>query len=241
MLVLISPAKTLDFESTIKSELAPTKPYFLSKTKKLVQSLSNLSTEEIGKLMGISKKLAQLNYNRFQEFNEAKTRSAIFAYKGDVYEGFELDKYSSQDFEYANKTIRIISGLYGILKPSDEIAPYRLEMSTGLKNTEGKDLYKFWIDSLTTYLNEEKEDYIINLASNEYFSALGKLTANVINVIFRDKGKIVGILAKKARGTMANYIVQKRISKPQELKNFSLLGYSYIPSESSESTYVFTR
>ena len=241
MLILISPAKTLDFESSIIQDFNTSKPYFYPDAIQLVEILSKKSAQELEKIMGISTKLANLNFERFQSFQTARTRAAIFAYKGDVYEGFDLASYSLKDLEFANQTLRIISGLYGVLKPLDEIAPYRLEMSTSIQNPQGKDLYRFWNNKLTDFLNKENAKYVINLASNEYYSAIGKLNPKVINIVFRDKGKIVGILAKKARGLMANYIILHRIDNPESLKEFNLSGYKFSAADSSEFEYVFVR
>jgi cytoplasmic iron level regulating protein YaaA (DUF328/UPF0246 family) len=245
MLVLISPAKTLDFSNNLPKHLAASPPIFAKEALELVNILQNYSAQDLSKLMSISPKLGELNYKRFKDFSYNSRKPAIYAYKGDVYEGFELEKYTDQDINFANKTIRIISGLYGILNPLDLIAPYRLEMSINLSNQSGKNLYNFWQDKLTKKLAEEEDAFIINLASQEYSSAIGKLNKKKINIVFKEKQnntyKIIGIHAKKARGVMANFIVLNRIQNPEKLKLFNLNGYKFIGEFSSEEEYVFVR
>ena len=245
MLVLISPAKTLDFSSSIPNNLTQTIPIFAKESKELVNLLKKYSAKEISQLMSISDKLGELNYQRFQNFDHSITKAAIYAYKGDVYQGLELEKYSLEDLNFANQTIKIISGLYGLLKPLDLIAPYRLEMSIALPNPQGKNLYDFWKKKLTNQLNHETADCIINLASQEYSSAIGILNKPKIDITFKEehKGeyKIIGIHAKKARGVMANYIVRNSIKEPEVLKNFNENGYRFASEFSKKEEYVFIR
>ena len=246
MLTIISPAKTLDFSNNLPKNIATSVPCFYQESLELLDIIKEYSAADLCKLMSISPKLGELNYKRFQELLlSSETKPALYAYKGDVYEGFELEKYSAKDINVANNKVRIISGLYGILKPLDLIAPYRLEMSIKLPNKQGKNLYNFWQEKLTNKLEEEESEYIINLASQEYSSAIGKLNKKIINIIFKekqnDKYKIVGIHAKKARGVMANFIVLNQIETPEELKSFELNNYKFIPEFSSEEEYVFVR
>ncbi len=246
MLVIISPSKTLDFnDNNFSTQLNCAVPKYEKESLELVKELKKLSPQQISKLMDISEKLSALNFDRFNNFSEQKSKPALCAYKGDVYQGFELEKYDSKDFEFANSHLRIISGLYGILKPLDLIKPYRLEMSINLPNSKGKNLYDFWQDKITEHLNNENQELIVNLASNEYSSVIkrSKLNKKVIDVVFKEmhKGvlKIIGIQAKKARGMMANFIIQNKITNIKDLKKFS--PYKFNESLSSEEEYVFTR
>ncbi len=245
MLVLISPAKTLDFSNNFPENLAVSAPKFYKEALELMGILQNYAAQDLSKLMCISAKLGELNYKRFQEFSSANTKPALYAYKGDVYEGLELEKYTSDQIEFANKIIRIISGLYGMLKALDLIAPYRLEMGINLPNRLGKNLYNFWRDKLTESIEAEQEKFIINLASQEYSLAIGQLNKKKINIVFKEKQKddykIIGLYAKKARGIMANYIIQRKIENPEELKEFNLANYKYISRFSSAEEYVFVR
>lgn len=245
MLIIISPAKTLDFSSSVPDNLPQSLPLFTQESKQLANLLKKYSAKEISQLMSISEKLGDLNYQRFQDFEHSALRPAIYAYKGDVYKGFELEKYNSDDLDFTNKNLRIISGLYGLLKPLDLIAPYRLEMSICLKNPEGKNLYDFWQEKITNQLNDENADCIINLASQEYSSVIGNLNKPIIDIIFKESNKgeykIIGIHAKKARGVMANYIIRKRIKEPEDLKNFTENNYRFASEFSNEKEYVFIR
>ena len=242
MLILLSPAKTLDFSSELPDNLTTSKPFFDKESLKLVDILQKYSVEDFGKLMSLSPKLADFNYQRFKNFPSQEERPAIFAYKGDVYKGFELNKYTEEHLTFTNNSLRIISGLYGILKPLDLIKPYRLEMSINLPNAKGKNLYYFWDNKITKKL-EEEDDVIINLASQEYSSAIK--AKNMINITFKEshKGsyKIIGIHSKKARGVMANWIMLNLIKDPESLKTFSLNGYKLSPQLSSDNEYVFIR
>ena len=252
MLVIISPAKTLDFSDNIPVNTAFYIPDFINEANELVGVLQKYSAKKLSDLMSLSDKLAELNYNRFQEFsfdnqNKSMHKQAIFAYKGDVYEGLEVQDYKLEELEFINSNLRIISGLYGLLKPLDLIQPYRLEMGIRLPNDHGKNLYEFWCDKITNKLNQEKGDFIINLASQEYSSSIimEKLQKQMINIVFKesykDSYKIVGIHAKKARGVCANYIMRNRIDKCEDIKSFCLNGYKFMPDMSSNNEYIFVR
>ena len=247
MLLLLSPAKTLDFSDNVPIQITTSTPKFLKEACELVQILQKYSAQDIAKLMSLSEKLSELNFQRFQEFNKQNSKAALYAYKGDVYEGFELNEYKEAEIKFANEHLRIISGLYGVLKPLDLIQPYRLEMSINLINPKGRNLYNFWNEKLTDNLNEEQDDIIINLASQEYSSAIitSKLTKPIINIVFKEqhKGeyKIIGIHAKKARGVMANFIIRNFIKDTKEIKEFCLNGYQFKPEFSSKEEYVFVR
>lgn len=247
MLILISPSKTLDLTNNTPDIVQTSTPRFTEESEQLIQILKEYSVEGIGELMSLSDKLSELNYQRFQNFLSNDPKASLYAYKGDVYEGFELSKYTPENLEFANEHLKIISGLYGILKPLDLIKPYRLEMSTSLKNPKGKNLYNFWGDKLTKYLEHENTNYIINLASKEYSSAINinKLSNPLINITFKEhnqgKYKVIGIHSKKARGIMANFIIRNNITQPNDLKSFDLKNYKYIPEFSSENEYVFVR
>ncbi|MEK9773013.1 MAG: peroxide stress protein YaaA [Opitutae bacterium] len=254
MLVLLSPAKTLDFESPTPTQIC-TKPDFLDLSEDLTKGLSELSTEELGRLMGLSPKLAQLNYDRFQtwskEHRENTSKQAITAFKGDVYEGLKAWNFNQGDFEYAQKNLRILSGLYGILKPLDLIQPYRLEMGTVYANPAGKDLYAFWGDKLANSIKKDlalsKSKTILNLASLEYSKAaqLKKVDANIISPAFKDekngKFKMISFYAKRARGLMTNFIITNKIESENDIKEFSMDGYSYSIKDSSANEPVFLR
>lgn len=254
MLTVISPAKTLDFDSkplTTKSSSAD----FLNQSEVLVSTMRDQSAKQLSKLMGISPKLAALNVERFtnwqlpDEKNDAK--QAILAFKGDVYLGLAAEEYNQRDFNFAQKNLRILSGLYGLLRPLDLILPYRLEMGTKIKNPGGKDLYEFWGDKITNAiqceLSSHRNKTLINLASIEYFKSINTslLTGNIINPIFKDYSngnyKILSFFAKKARGSMSSFIVKNRITKPSDLKSFDIDGYSFNDSLSTDQDWVFTR
>ncbi|MBT4160656.1 MAG: peroxide stress protein YaaA [Gammaproteobacteria bacterium] len=252
MLTVISPAKTLDFDNPSATSKNST-PAFRNQTRDLVEVMRKKSASDLSKLMGISPKLAELNVERYQNF---KTRSksskqAVLAFKGDVYIGLDVDSYSERDFTFAQKNLRILSGLYGVLKPLDLIQPYRLEMGTKLKTTHGSTLYDFWGDgigkSLGTELAEHRDKTLINLASKEYFKAIdtGQLPGKIITPVFKDYNngtyKVLSFFAKKARGAMATFIIHNRVSKPEDVKAFDSDGYTYNESFSSDNQWVFTR
>lgn len=257
MLTLLSPSKTQDFSGNIPDLLQHTytQPVLLEKSRILVDTLRQRSISELKALMEVSENIATLNYNRYQDFSvpfePGNARQALLAFKGDVYTDIAVDSYSQTDFAFAQEHLRILSGLYGLLQPLDLIQPYRLEMKTKLKNPVGKDLYQFWGTQLTEVLNQQlaaqSSKYLINLASNEYFKALQPqgLRANIITPVFKEqKGdtyKMVAIYAKRARGMMADYIIQQRIDDPDALKAFSREGYSYSEPHSQRHEWVFIR
>lgn len=247
MLVLLSPAKTLDFNCNIPDHVPVLEPHFSEEASQLVEILKKYSVEDLSILMKLSQKLSELNYQRFQNYEKSDSRPAIYSYNGDVYEGFELSKYNQDTQNFANRTLRIISGLYGVLKPFDLIKAYRLEMSTSLSNSRGKNLYNFWGDKITNYLNKDQAKVIINLSSKEYFSSINsnKINKKIINIVFKEKYKdgykIIGLHAKKARGVMANFIIRSQILDPKKIQDFNLNGYQYSSDLSSEDEYVFIR
>jgi len=254
MLTVISPAKTLDFESPTATE-AHTQPAHLTQSRKLVRRLRELSAGDLSKLMSVSDDLATLNRDRYKRwktpFKPENARQALFAFKGDVYIG--LDAYSMQagDLEFAQDHLRILSGLYGLLRPLDLMQPYRLEMGTRLDTDQGSNLYQFWGERITRSLNQELKqsnaDTLINLASGEYFKSIkpSLLKADIITPAFREyrdgEYKFIQFFAKKARGLMARYLVDQRIDEPEGLKGFDYEGYRYNASLSSASDWVFTR
>ncbi len=254
MLHVISPAKTLDFETPAPITTF-TQPQFLDHSQALIDELRLLPPAEVSALMSISEKLGQLNAQRFLEwrrpFTPANAKQAVLAFKGDVYTGMAAETYSEQDFAFAQQHLRILSGLYGLLRPLDLIQPYRLEMGTAFANQRGKNLYHFWGDIITDQLNAELENaserVLINLASTEYWSAVNtkKLHAEVITPVFKDRKngqyKIISFFAKKARGMMSAYIVQQRLTEAEQLKGFDLGGYAYNEAMSSPKEWVFTR
>jgi cytoplasmic iron level regulating protein YaaA (DUF328/UPF0246 family) len=254
MLTLLSPAKSLDYESPLLSERS-TEPRLKADTWELIRQLQELSVAEIGDLMRISDKLAKLNYERFQGFAESYTklnsRPAIFAFVGDVYQGMMLSEWGAQDFEVAQAKLRILSGLYGVLRPLDLIQPYRLEMGTRFKNSRGKNLYNFWGDRITEQLNADLQAsnslVIVNLASNEYSSSVipSKLDGELISPVFKDekngKYKIISFYAKRARGMMADFIIKNQLKKESDLLEFQAGGYVYDSVSSTAIKPVFLR
>lgn len=254
MLILLSPAKSLDYDSPLLTAQS-SKPRFINDSAELVQQLRKLSVDEVGKLMSISAKLAQLNYDRFAswepEFTKDNSRQAILAFTGDVYQGMELAEWSKGDFACAQKQVRILSGLYGLLRPLDLMQPYRLEMGTKFQNERGKNLYEFWGEEITKLVNADLKksgsDNVVNLASNEYFTAVksNELKGNLITPVFKDekngKYKIISFYAKKARGMMADFIVRNGIIDPAELKKFKTAGYKLSKGDSTDEQLVFTR
>ena len=254
MLIVVSPAKSLDFETK-----APTRkftdPQYLAESTQLVDQLRKLSPEDFSELMHISSDLGELNHMRFANwhtpFDLKNSKQAIFAFKGDVYIGLEAEKFSRADLNFAQNHLRILSGLYGLLRPLDLMQPYRLEMGSKFKNKKGENLYEFWDDQLTENLNElfekDKKPVLVNLASIEYFSAIKpkSLNAEIISPVFKDlsngKYKIVSFFAKKARGYMTAFIIQNKIKNPERLKEFDVEGYRYSEEDSTPAQPVFLR
>lgn len=253
MLIVVSPSKKLDFDN------APTRktsePRFLSETKALVEVAKQLTQGQISELMSISDALAELNYHRFRQFSlpftAENSKPAMYAFKGDVYDGLEAETLTDGDISFANKHFRILSGLYGLLRPLDAMQAYRLEMGTTLKTDKGKNLYQFWDDKIRTMLEkdmkEQGDDVLINLASNEYFKAVQpkKLTARIITPTFKENKngqyKMLMVYVKRARGAMARYIIENQLSKPEQLKQFDVDGYVYNAELSKGDEWVFTR
>ncbi len=253
LLALLSPAKRLDF-SPAPDFAKPTQPGLLKDTALLAARGKTLTRADLGRLMDISPKLAELNFERFQSFdpkNRSATKPAIFAFAGDVYMGFDAKTLSAADIAFAQDHVAILSGLYGVLRPLDAIQPYRLEMGTPLKNERGADLYAFWHESLAEYLNRltaaMKTPTFVNLASDEYWSAVDEsaLEAPVIRPVFKEirnaKAQIVSFMAKKARGLMARYIVQHRLTKPEDIKRFDTAGYAFDAKASQGAQWIFSR
>ena len=254
MLIVISPAKTLDFETPPKVPTF-TFPDFLDDSAELIDELRGFEPYQLSNLMGISPKLAGLNSNRYHSwslpFTADNAKQSVLAFKGDVYAGLDADSLSIEDLQFAQDHLRILSGLYGVLKPLDLMQPYRLEMGTKLKNRRGKDLYDFWDDRINHALNGElatqDSPVLVNLASNEYFKSVqpDKLAARIITPGFKEERngeyKFISFSAKKARGLMSRYIIRNRLADPDELKGFDLEGYSYNAGLSGADKPVFTR
>jgi cytoplasmic iron level regulating protein YaaA (DUF328/UPF0246 family) len=252
MKMIISPAKTLDFERELPVDLH-TKAAFLKESKVLIAALKKLSPDDLSQLMDISPKLAELNWQRNREwktpFTTDNARAAIYAFNGDVYVGLDAYTIAEDKIDDMQKRLRILSGLYGLLKPLDLIRPYRLEMGTKLKTESHADLYAFWREKITAALNKElkKGEVLVNLASKEYFDVIDKkvLKARIVTPEFRDytngKLKIVSFFAKKARGMMVRYIIDNNITTVEGLKGFTTDGYVYDDNLSKGDTLVFTR
>lgn len=254
MLSVISPAKSLDFE-TPATTARHSQPDFLDRSHELIEILRDYSPQRLSELMGISDKLAGLNAARYAEwhtpFTPDNAKAAAQAFKGDVYVGLAADTFSDDDNAFAQDHLRILSGLYGLLRPLDLIQPYRLEMGTRLENHAGRDLYAFWRETLTAELDRavaaSGSPVLVNLASNEYFKAIDpkRLSARVITPVFKDekngKFKIISFYAKKARGLMAAWMIRQRLNAPDGLKAFDVAGYRFSDAMSDGDTLVFTR
>ena len=254
MLAILSPAKTLDYETPLKTKLN-SQPIYGRESNQLIKTLRTFEPFEVASLMKISDKLADLNHKRYVEWRnkpaESKTRPAALAFKGDVYQGLEAESFSDNDLKFAQRHLRILSGLYGLLRPLDVIQPYRLEMGTKLKTSKGQNLYDYWGTKLTNGLNEalkeSKEGTLVNLASNEYFGAVQPklLEGSLLNIGFKEKRngqlKFVSFSAKKARGLMAKFIIKERLKNPDDLKNFDLEDYKFSKKLSSELDWTFSR
>lgn len=254
MLILLSPAKSLDYDSELLTGRSSV-PRLLDDSEELVGILRKLSAKQVGDLMGVSEKLAELNAERFQvwerDFTKENSRAAILAFTGDVYQGMELGEWSDADFLLAQKRVRILSGLYGVLRPLDLMQAYRLEMGTRLENKRGKNLYEFWGDKVTEVLNRDLKgsgnELVVNLASQEYFKSVKSklLDGELITPVFKDekggKYKIIAFFAKKARGMMADYLVRNEVTDVAGLKKFKTAGYKYCAKESKGGEIVFLR
>ncbi|MEN8189031.1 MAG: peroxide stress protein YaaA [Thermodesulfobacteriota bacterium] len=254
MIFLLSPSKGQDFNSQLPPHTS-SQPENLDRSQQLVDCLREYDQAGLGQLMSISEKLAALNHARFQNFQlpftEENGRSALFAFTGDVYSQIPAFDYSEKDLQFAQDHMRILSGLYGCLRPLDLIQPYRLEMKTRLKNPGGKNLYEFWGDTPTEALNhlvaKRNEKSIINLASGEYFKVIKakKLDGQLITVQFKEEKngvlKTIAIHAKRARGMMADFIISGHLNEPEQLKDFTGGGYRFSPEGSKTDTYLFSR
>lgn len=254
MLVVISPAKTLDFESAPVIRKS-SQPLHLDDAQRLVTLLKKMAPHELSSLMSISDKLGELNYDRYQAwsrpFSLSNAKQALLAFKGDVYTGLNPEQFSQEDFAFAQSHLCILSGLYGALRPLDLMQAYRLEMGTRLHNSRGDNLYEFWGDKITDSINKAVKksgsEVLINLASNEYYKSVKphRLRCEVITPVFKEnkagKYKVVSFLAKKARGMMTAYIIRNRLDLPQDIKDFDEAGYAFNAGMSSGREWVFTR
>ena len=254
MLMVISPAKTLDYDTPPVIEQS-TQPRFVEHSVELIDVLREKSPQDIAKLMSLSDKLASLNVARYGSWERESTlqnaKQALLAFKGDVYTGLNAEDFSADDFAFAQQHLRMPSGLYGLLRPLDLMQPYRLEMGTKLANARGKDLYAFWGERISQWLNEDLaaqgDEVLLNLASQEYFGAVKPkaLNARIIDTVFKDQKngqyKIISFYAKKARGLMARYVIKERLQDPEGLKDFNLDGYRFDAVSSSENQLVFLR
>lgn len=254
MLALISPAKTLDYETALPTDQF-TQGRLLDHSEQLIQVANKLSATEIANLMSVSEKIATLNVDRFRdwqpEFDLANARQAIFAFKGDVYTGLDAYALNDQQIQYAQNHLRMLSGLYGLLRPLDLMMPYRLEMGTKLANPRGHNLYDFWGNIITDLINQDLEasnsKLLVNIASDEYYKSVkeSKIQADIIKPVFLDqkngKYKIISFYAKKARGLMARFIIENQISTIDELKAFNTDGYYFDAESSLKGELVFKR
>ena len=254
MLVVISPAKKLDYSSSIQAP-SLSQPALLDHAEELSLGLKALAPQDVSSLMHLSDKLGALNYERFQEwqtpFNADNARAAVLAFKGDVYQGLDADNMSAEDLHWAQDHLRILSGLYGVLRPLDLMQAYRLEMGTKFANDRGTDLYQFWGDIITKEINKllaaSSSAVLLNLASNEYFKSVQpkKVQGRIVTPVFMDmkggKFKIISFFAKKARGLMSAFIIKNKITDVEKIKRFDTDGYSYNSAMSDADKWVFTR
>ena len=252
MKILISPSKTLSFDSEVNCEFK-SESRLINETKVLHKILLDYTSEDLKNLMSVSDKIADLNYNRFKNWEDPNTsensRQAVYAFKGDVYSGLDADTIDEDKFDYLQNSLRILSGYYGLLRPFDQILPYRLEMGTKLENENGNNLYKFWGDKITDVLNEDidGDDIVVNLASDEYFKSINKdkIKSKIITPVFKefknDTYKVITIYAKKARGLMSRFLIERKSTSVDDIKLFNVDGYSFDNSLSDDSQLVFTR
>ena len=252
MLILLSPAKTLDFDSPAITDMI-SEPEFANENAELLKYLAKMSANDLQELMSISPALAELNFNRYRELkdfpSEVPSKQAIITFIGEAYRGLNAADFSDADLEFAQEHLRILSGFYGVLRPLDLISPHRLEMGTALKTSKAANLYEFWGNKITVELNKslKKEDVVTNLASEEYFKSVNKklLKAQIITPQFLDnhkgKYKMITVYAKNARGAMTRYIIKNRITKPEDLKNAEINGYKFSEEMSVGGKWVFTR
>jgi cytoplasmic iron level regulating protein YaaA (DUF328/UPF0246 family) len=257
MLLLLSPAKTLDYDSPVPEAVTERAepPAFVDRSAELITVLRRKSADDIAELMHLSPVLAALNAERYAAWSRScghgNSRPAVFAFDGDVYEGLQARRLKKAELDWVQEHVVILSGLYGALRPLDLLQPYRLEMGTKLENKRGKDLYAFWGDTIARYLNErldgEKRRVVVNLASQEYFKAVDRKTldARIVECVFEDwktdRYKVISFFAKRARGLMARYAAAKRPKTPEALQKFDLEGYAFDPSDSDDDRWVFRR
>ena len=249
MLVVVSPAKKLNM--SLVDNLKVSEPHFKKNANELVNVVRGLSVQDLEKLMDISTTLAELNKDRFNDFGNQQKKAAAFAFAGDTYKGLSIEKFEMEDLDWAQKHLRILSGLYGLLRPLDEIEPYRLEMGSKLKGAHGSSLYDYWGNKISENLNQHAKEIgskiLVNCASNEYFNAinLNSLLLKVITPIFMErkngKEKVISFFAKNARGAMARFIIQNRLKSEEDIKKFDLDGYNYSAEKSDEGKFVFIR
>ncbi|WP_312103525.1 peroxide stress protein YaaA [Acinetobacter venetianus] len=254
MLALISPAKTLDYETALPTDTY-TQPRLLEQSQQLIDVCRKLSATEIASLMSVSEKIANLNVDRFRDWNAdfdfSNARQALFAFKGDVYTGLDAYHLKDQDIDFAQQHLRMLSGLYGLLRPLDLMMPYRLEMGTKLKNARGHNLYEFWGNMITDQINQDLAEIdakvLVNLASDEYYKSVNenKIQAEIIKPVFLDqkngKYKVISFYAKKARGLMARYLIENQLNQAEQLKAFDSEGYYFDAESSSNKELVFKR
>ncbi|TAE50848.1 MAG: peroxide stress protein YaaA [Bacteroidetes bacterium] len=255
MLLIISPAKKLDLSEESRYTSVFTQPLFQEDTQMLAQELAQLSPAEIGKLMDLSPALSELNYERYQQlsfpFTPENAKQALLSFKGDVYLSLTLAAYTEEDFAFAQRHLRILSGLYGLLRPLDLMQAYRLEMGTAFKNARGKNLYEFWGERISLALNdaiaESGSEVLVNLASEEYFKSVktASIRGQILTPVFKEerKGKLQSIFlyAKQARGAMSDYVIRERIVDVEGLKAFTGMGYRFREDVSTETEWVFSR
>lgn len=254
MLIVVSPAKTLDYQSPLPA-LTPSQPRQLEHSALLIEQARKMSAADLSRLMKVSDAIAELNVQRFSDWqpqmDEGAARPALFAFKGDVYTGLDVSRFSAADLDAAQQRLRILSGLYGLLRPLDMMRPYRLEMGTRMANERGKDLYQFWGDRITDLLREDmaaqQTDTLLNLASQEYFGAVkpARLQQRIVTPQFLDEKngvyKIISFHAKKARGLMAAWVLQNRVTQVSDLEQFDVAGYRFAAADSDADTLVFRR
>ncbi|MDH5184397.1 MAG: peroxide stress protein YaaA [Gammaproteobacteria bacterium] len=254
MLLVISPAKTLDYETKPKTKTF-SMPDFLPDSQQLINRARKYSVLDIMELMAVSKKIAELNFERFEAwhtpFTQDNAKQAVLAFKGDVYTGLDAETFTASDFSFAQKHLRILSGLYGLLRPLDLMQAYRLEMGRKIDTDRGKNLYEFWGSIITDGLNQQlkklKSDTLVNLASNEYFKSVKpkQLHGKIITPEFKDykngEYKMMGVYAKKARGQLSRYVIQNKIIEPEAMKDFNIDGYKFNKKMSSDLKWVFAR
>lgn len=255
MIFVLSPAKTLDYSIQLPAGVKATQPRLAKDAVRLAEELKSYSPKKIAKLMNLSDKLADLNYQRYQafepKFNKNNAGPALAVFKGDVYKGMTAESYGAKQWQYAQDHLRILSGLYGVLRPLDLMQAYRLEMGTRLKVGSAEDLYAYWDDRITALLNKDIKDCgapaLINLASAEYFKSIRSksLDAPVITPVFKEdrggKSRVIALFAKRARGLMADFAINKQLKSPDDLKQFSTEGYRFRDSLSNDSEWVFVR